>query len=94
MVLLGFKQDTTDQTIESLIQQFSDLQYKIPQIKAFEWGTDISPEGLQNGHTHAFLLTFASEQDRDIYLPHPDHTAFADTVTPYVATVTVVDYWA
>ncbi len=94
LVLLGFKQGTTDGKVQALIRQFVDLSDKIPQIKSLEWGEDVSCEGLQNGHTHAFLLTFDSEQARDIYLPHPDHVALADAVKPHLGTVTVVDYWA
>ncbi|MFS6554760.1 hypothetical protein VPJ68_04550, partial [Parabacteroides distasonis] len=33
-------------------------------IKGYEWGTDCSPEGLQQGLTHCFFLTFHSDADR------------------------------
>jgi Stress responsive A/B Barrel Domain len=42
----------------------------------------------------AFVLTFGSTEARDAYLIHPDHIAFADWVKPFVASVTVFDYWA
>ncbi|MDO1502682.1 Dabb family protein [Winogradskyella maritima] len=41
-------------------------------MQGYEWGTNNSPEGLDKGFTHAFFLTFKSEEDRAIYLPHPD----------------------
>lgn len=94
LVLLGFKSETPETTKNTLLQQFEDLQHKIPEIVHLEWGKDVSPEGLQNGHEYAFTLTFATESDRDIYLPHPDHKAFADAVGPHLSTVTVIDYWA
>ena len=52
-----------------------------------------SPEDLDQGYTHAFLLTFPSEADRAAYLPHPDHVAFTEVVGPHVDAVHVVDYW-
>lgn len=93
IVLLGFHQDTSDARIAEIIEDFASLKSKIPQVQDFEWGRDISPEGLQNGHTHSFVLTFHSESDRDIYIPHPDHVAFAQSIGDDVKCVTVVDYW-
>ena len=40
------------------------------------------------------FLTFASEADRDAYLPHPAHAAFGELAGPHVDAVHVVDYWA
>ena len=72
---------------------FAALPERIKEIQDFEWGTDNSPEGLQQGLTHCFFVTFASEADRDAYLPHPAHKEFVDLVGPHVEKVTVVDYW-
>lgn len=93
VVLLGFNSGTPQPRIDEIVQAFVDLKDKIPVIKDFEWGTDISPEGLQNNHTHSFLLTFHSTADRDTYLAHPDHVAFADSIGDAVKCVTVIDYW-
>ncbi|MDB5242587.1 MAG: stress responsive alpha-beta barrel protein, partial [Spirosoma sp.] len=56
------------------------------------WGTNHSPENLNKGLTHAFILTFDSEKDRDAYLPHPAHKAFGGVVGAWLADVTVVDF--
>ena len=66
---------------------------KIEQIQSYEWGLNNSPEGLEKGFTHCFFLTFKSEEDRVIYLPHPDHKAFGKLLTPYLDDVLVLDYW-
>ena len=47
------------------------LPSKVHQIIEFEWGTNISPENLDQGFTHCFLVTFNNAKDRDAYLPHP-----------------------
>jgi hypothetical protein len=76
-----------------IIRRFAELKALVPGIDDFEWGENSSPEGLNHGHSHVFLLTFANAQARDAYLVHPDHAAFANWVQPFVSSVTVLDYW-
>ncbi|MCE9632506.1 MAG: Dabb family protein [Planctomycetia bacterium] len=94
VVLFKFKETSTPADVEQIVAAFRGLPGKIPQIKAFEWGTDVSPEGKNQGLTHCFLVTFASEADRDAYLPHPAHKEFVSIVGPHVDKVCVVDYWS
>lgn len=94
VVLFKFKDGTTPQKIGEIVDAFSALPSKIPEIAAYEWGVNNSPEGLNKGLTHGFLLTFKSEADRDVYLPHPDHKAFGELLTPHLDDVTVLDYWS
>lgn len=93
VVLFSFKEEATAENIASVEAAFKALPSKIPQIMDFEWGTNNSPEGLDKGFTHCFFLTFASEEDRAIYLPHPDHKAFGEVLSPHLEDVLVVDYW-
>lgn len=93
VVLFKFKESATAGDIQSVETAFKALPAKIPQIRDFEWGTNNSPEGLAKGFTHCFLLTFDSEEDRAIYLPHPDHKAFGEVLGPHLEDVLVVDYW-
>jgi len=94
VVLFKFKPGVESAQIDSLIQAFSQLPHKITEIQDYEWGTDISPEKLSKGHTHCFLVTFKSEQDRDTYLTHPEHLKFVELLKPSLDDATVVDYWA
>lgn len=94
VVMFGWKEATDAAYITKVVIALSDLQYKIPTIKSFEWGTNNSPEKLNNGLTHCFILTFNSESDRDAYLIHPDHKAFVVLLNPAPEKVTVFDYWA
>ena len=93
-VMFKFKETSTEADVARIVKAFGALPERIKEIKGFEWGTDNSPEGLQQGLTHCFFVTFASEADRDAYLPHPAHKEFVDLVGPHVEKVTVVDYWA
>lgn len=94
VVLFQFKADATPEQVKKVEDAFRGLSSKIKEIKDFEWGTNNSPEGLNQGLTHCFFVTFASEKDRDTYLPHPEHKAFVEILKPYLEKATVVDYWA
>ncbi len=94
VVLFKFKEGTSSANIKKVETAFAALPSKIPQIKSYEWGLNNSPEGLDKGFTHCFFLTFNSEEDRSIYLPHPDHKAFGQVLTPHLGDVLVIDYWA
>jgi hypothetical protein len=94
VVMFGWKEGTDAAYITKVVTALSDLKHKIPTIKSFEWGTNNSPENLNNGLTHCFILTFSSESDRDAYLIHPDHKAFVALLNPAPEKVTVFDYWA
>lgn len=94
VVLFKFKAGTAPEKIKEIEDAFAALPTKIPQIISYEWGLNNSPEGLNKGLTHCFFLTFKSEEDRAIYLPHPDHKAFGALLSGHLDDVTVVDYWA
>jgi len=81
VVLFKFKEGTAPEKVQEIVDAFSALPSKIPEIAGYEWGINNSPEGLNKGLTHGFLLTFNSEADRAIYLPHPDHKAFGALLT-------------
>ncbi len=93
IVLFQFKADVSPAQRQEVADAFAALPHKIPQIAAFEWGTDVSVENLQQCLTHGFLVTFRSEADRDAYLPHPEHQKFVQLTTPRIEKVMVFDYW-
>lgn len=94
VVLFKFKDDATPEQVKAVEDAFRALPDKISEIQGFEWGTDVSVEGLAAGFTHCFLVTFASVEDRDTYLPHPDHKAFGEVLRPVLDKVLVIDYEA
>lgn len=94
VVLFKFKDGTAAADIKKVEDAFRALPSKIKEIKSLEWGTNNSPENLNQGFTHCFFVTFSSEKDRAVYLPHPDHAAFGKILGPYLDKVLVLDYWA
>ena len=94
VVLFKFKDDATPAEVKKVEEAFRKLPSEIKEIKAFEWGTNNSPEKLNNGFTHCFFVSFRSEKDREVYLPHPAHKAFVEILKPVLDKVLVLDYWA
>ncbi len=94
VVVFKFKEESSQQDIQKVVDAFLELPSKIKEITEFEYGTNNSPEGLNDGFTHCFLITFASEADREVYLKHPAHTAFVDVLKPHLEKPFVIDYWA
>lgn len=94
VVLFKFKDGTTDSDVEKVEDAFNNLPNHIAEIKDLEWGINNSPEGLDQGFTHCFFLSFADEAGRATYLPHPKHKEFGEILTPHLDKVLVVDYWA
>ncbi|WP_229311186.1 Dabb family protein [Larkinella soli] len=92
IVLFKFKPEAGPEKVKEIVAAFEALPSKIKEIKGFEWGTNHSPENLNKGLTHAFILTFDNEKDRDTYLPHPAHKEFGKIVGAWLADVTVVDF--
>ena len=93
VVLFSFKDDASYEAVDKVIADFARLPAQIPGIVSYEWGTNVSPEGLNDGFTHCFTLTFASNEDRDGYIVHPAHEAFVKTLGTSLARSLVLDYW-
>ena len=94
VVCFKFKEDATKEQIQEIVAGFAALPKKIDGVTAFEWGTNNSPEGLAQGCTHCFVVTFKDAKARDAYLPHPAHKEFVALLMPRLDKVFVVDYFA
>ena len=94
VVMFGWKAGADSAAINRVVMAFKALPGKIKTIKRFEWGVNNSPENLNQGLTYCFLVTFASEKDRNDYIVNPDHKAFTQLLPAIMEKVTVVDYWA
>jgi hypothetical protein len=94
VVLFKFKESSSAEDVKKVEDAFRALPKQIKEIRGFEWGTNNSPENLNHELTHCFFVTFHSEKDREVYLPHPAHKAFVEVLKPHLDKVLVIDYWA
>jgi hypothetical protein len=94
VVSFKFKSDVTAAQKKEVEEAFKALQKSIPEIVSLDWGTNVSKEGFDKGFTHAWVLTFKNDQDRDAYLVHPEHKKFGKLLGGKLAEggVFVVDF--
>lgn len=94
VVVFRYKPDASPEKIQQVTDAIMALKDKIPGILAMEHGVNNSPEKLNQGFTHVFLITFTNAAARDTYLPHPAHKAFGTLLGSLgiLDAVFVVDY--
>ncbi|KAF4968314.1 hypothetical protein FSARC_4259 [Fusarium sarcochroum] len=99
-VLFQFKADVSPNDVKETCKGFLALKDQCihptsnnPYIISVKGGKDNSPEGMQNGITHGFVLTFNSAEDRDYYVKSDSaHHAFVAKVGGFLEKVIVVDF--
>jgi len=92
IVLFQWKLGTTEAKIAESFRELAALKGVIPGLQRFEAGPYSSPEGLNRGYTHGFIMTFADAASRDAYLPHPEHERVKAIIGPNLETVVAFDF--
>jgi hypothetical protein len=69
-----------------------NLRKILPGFLSCSGGTYSSPEGLNQGYTHGFVMTFADPATRDRYLTHPDHEKIKQAFLPDLEGVVAFDF--
>ena len=97
IVFFKFKDGISEKEISDIFSAIGNLRKKIPVIRFFSSGKNISLEGLSQGYTHGFVMKFNNLKDRDIYLADSDHQQIAEeTIFPVLEngwySVLVLDY--
>ena len=91
VVLLRFHGSAPEESIDALARAVVALQERIDGVESVNWGPSTSPEGLERGFTHGFVMRLRDEAARDAYLPHPVHRAVADQIGRLCEHVLVFD---
>lgn len=92
IVLLRFKSVIPRVRLNEHENEFRALRTKMPINFTFEWGTNVSSEGLNMGFSHCFQLGFDDARARDQYLVHPAHVEFSNQIKASLDGVLVFDY--
>lgn len=93
VVLFKFNDKADQAQVKRIEADFLNLANTLDLVHDFEWGTNVSIEDVDKGFTHCFFVTFLSKEDRDAYVPHPQHQAFVASIQAYLEDVCVLDYW-
>lgn len=92
VALFKFKEGTTPEQVDQVLDAILDLTESVPGIEDYVAGTNNSPESLNEGLTHGFVMTFADAAARDAYLTHPEHERVKTDVLPHIERVLVFDF--
>ena len=87
-----FKPEVTQETLDESFESFLKMQEDIPGVIRIEYGEHNSEEGLDDGFTHSFLMTFESKEARDTYLTHPKHLERVEIFQALLERVIVMDF--
>jgi len=72
IVLVKFRSELGAAQIEEKLQAVVALKDKIGGILSIT-AENNSPENLEKGFRHGFVVDFTDSAARDAYLPHPEH---------------------
>lgn len=92
IVLLKFKPEVTQETIDEIFKLVEELKDKIPGMLDYSGGPYSSDEGINEGYTHGLVMTFADAESRDAYLPHPAHEVVKEAIIPTIEGLLAFDY--
>ena len=92
IVLFSFKAEATEEQRNKCFDELLNLSESVPGIEDYVCGPNNSPEGLNQGYDHGFVMTFTDAATRDAYLTHPDHDRAKTEVLPHVEKFVVLDF--
>lgn len=92
ILLIKFKPTALESEVVKLRALFESMPSTIEGVVSVEWGENDSPEGKNQGYSHSVLMTFADEEARERYLPHPAHKALKVVFRPLLEDIIVFDY--
>jgi hypothetical protein len=90
--MFEFKEGISETEIENCFATMKDMVGRIPGLLDMEHGPYDSTEGLNDGFTHGFIMTFDGPESREAYLPHPIHEKVKDLVIPKLERAVVFDF--
>jgi hypothetical protein len=92
VVCFKFNEGVAQEQIDKVCKDFAVLRKKVPGIVGYQAGVNNSPEGLNKGFNHCFIVTFKDMKARDQYLPHAAHQEFVKSLEGLIADVFVIDF--
>jgi hypothetical protein len=82
IVLFRFRPGLPAGALQELFQELQGLASEVEGITGIRAGAYSSPEGLNQGFSHAMVMTFVDAAARDAYLPHPAHRRVVERLLP------------
>jgi hypothetical protein len=92
VALIKFKDGITQEQLDELFDSILDLTENVDGIEDYVSGENSSPEGLNKGYSHSFIMTFHDAAARDAYLAHSEHDKLKEKLLPAVDDIVVFDF--
>jgi hypothetical protein len=73
IVLIRFQPAVSEQDITDLFAELHQIKGKVPGVLAITSGKSESPEQMERGHMHGFVVDFSDWTALQAYQDHPDH---------------------
>lgn len=73
IVFIRFKPEMTDAKIFSIFDGLYDIKDKLPGVLSITSGKSKSPEQMERGYMHGFVVDFTDWDALQTYQDHPDH---------------------
>ncbi|SER38700.1 Dabb family protein [Microlunatus flavus] len=91
VVLVSWRDGEAEEAERVVRPLVAGFRESIPDVLAVAEGPSTSPEGKEEGFDYALVITFASPEARDAYLPHPAHQPVAQAIGAHADKVVVFD---
>ena len=75
IVLVKFQAGFSEEAISALFGELDTIRQKVPGILGITAGRSESPEKIERGYMHGFVVDFEDWDALDRYQNHPDHKA-------------------
>ena len=75
IVLTKFKPETSEDTIAEIYGGLAELSERLPGAEGFTGGRSESPEQIERGYMHGFVIDFDDWDALQTYADNPEHKA-------------------
>ncbi|MDO1583153.1 Dabb family protein [Rhizobium oryzicola] len=75
IVLIHFRSEVTEAQIAAMFEELEAIRSKISGVRAITAGRSESPEKIERGYRHGFVVDFDGWDALEAYQTHPDHKA-------------------
>ena len=75
IVLTKFKPETSEDTVKGIYERLAALAQKLPGAQNFTGGRSESPEQIERGYMHGFVIDFDSWDALQSYADDEEHKA-------------------
>lgn len=73
IVLIRFKEDVSPATIADIFHELAAIKDKLSGVLSITSGKSESPEKIERGYLHGFVVDFVDWVALEAYQNHPDH---------------------